>query len=720
MAMNEKCRTTPDIPWKTRFLIAAYCFGVDASRRSNGTVNRLLMSLFDPKSPPSSKPINGVSSSDITADASSKLWLRLYVPFSLASSSGGDSRLPIIVYFHGGGFAFCGADSKPYHDFCCRLAGEVHAVVVSVNYRLSPEHRFPTQYEDGLEALKFIDSAGIDAVLPSNTDLNRCFLAGDSAGGNIAHHVALRASEHNFTKLKVIGLMAIQPFFGGEERTESELRLTKAPLVNVERSDWMWRAFLPEGSDRNHEATNIFDGPKSADISGVKFPSTIVFVGGFDPLQDWQRRYYQGLKNCGKEVNLVEYPTAIHGFYAFPEMPQSALLITEDSLFLGFDNSTQSLKATVLDSNLNIVTSDIVNFDSELPHYKTKDGVFRDPSIDGRIVSPTLMWVEALDLILQRLLKSKLDFGKIVAVSGSAQQHGSVYWKIDSSEKLQSLDPKRSLVDQLGDAFSTKESPIWMDSSTTEQCKEIERAVGGALELSRLTGSRAHERYVGPQIRKIFEKQPEVYHNTERISLVSSFMASLLIGAYAFIDETDGAGMNLMDIKHRVWSKIALEATAPGLEERLGKLAPAHAVAGFIAHYFVERFHFNKNCLVVQWSGDNPNSLAGLTLNTPGDLAISLGTSDTVFGITSDPQPSLEGHVFPNPVDTEGYMQHLKAPSIGNVTTTLIDVRNRYADKSWEVFSTFLQQTPPLNGGKMGFYYKEHEILPPLPGPSIN
>ncbi|XP_059636279.1 xylulose kinase 2-like isoform X2 [Cornus florida] len=370
------------------------------------------------------------------------------------------------------------------------------------------------------------------------------------------------------------------------------------------------------------------------------------------------------------------------------------------------------MKATVLDSNLKIVTSEIVSFDSELPHYKTKDGVYRDPCVDGRIVSPTLMWVEALDLILKRLVKLKLDFGKIVAVSGSGQQHGSVYWKNGSLAKLTLLDSKRAMVDQLGDAFSIKESPIWMDSSSTQQCKEIEKAVGGALELSRLSGSRAHERYAGPQIRKIFEMQPEVYRDTERISLVSSFMASLLIGAYACIDETDGAGMNLMDIKRRTWCKIALQATAPGLEKRLGKLAPAHAVAGFIAPYFVERFHFNKNCLVVQWSGDNPNSLAGLTINTPGDLAISLGTSDTVFGITSDPQPSLEGHVFPNPVDTEGYMVMLVYK---NGSLTREDVRNCYADKSWEVFSTYLQQTPPLNGGKIGFYYKEHEILPPLP-----
>ncbi|MFQ6626710.1 hypothetical protein Gotur_006182, partial [Gossypium turneri] len=75
-------------------------------------------------------------------------------------------------------------------------------------------------------------------------------------------------------------------------------------------------------------------------------------------------------------------------------------------------------------------------------------------------------------------------------------------------------------------------------------------------------------------IRKIFETQQETYENSERISLVSSFMTCLFLGAYACIDAIDGAGMNLMDIKKRAWSKVAVE------------LAPAHAVAGSIASYF--------------------------------------------------------------------------------------------------------------------------------------
>nr|GMD84977.1 xylulose kinase-like isoform X2 [Ipomoea batatas] len=184
---------------------------------------------------------------------------------------------------------------------------------------------------------------------------------------------------------------------------------------------------------------------------------------------------------------------------------------------------------------------------------------------------------------------SNLEFGKIAAISGSAQQHGSVYWKKGGSQVLSSLDSKKPLVNQLCDAFSVQESPIWMDCSTTEQCRAIEEAVGGALELAKLTGSRAHERYVGPQVKKIFEEQSDVYDNTERISLVSSFMASVLVGGYACIDQTDGAGMNLMDIESRAWSKIALEATAPGLEEKLGKIAPSHSVAGLIASYYVKK-----------------------------------------------------------------------------------------------------------------------------------
>lgn len=384
--------------------------------------------------------------------------------------------------------------------------------------------------------------------------------------------------------------------------------------------------------------------------------------------------------------------------------------IPADALFLGFDSSTQSLKVTAIDAELRLRASASVHFDSELPRYGTKDGVHRDPHVEGRITGPVLMWVEALELVLTKLAKGNFPLDKVYGISGSGQQHGSVYWA--RGAHLKGLDPSQALVTQLRDAFAIKESPVWMDSSTSAQCAAIEKAVGGATKLAALTGSRAFERFTGPQIRKVYETQEDVYHATERVSLVSSFMASLLVGDYVAIDHSDGAGMNLMDLHNRTWSPEALKATAPGLLEKLGPLAPPHAIAGKLNAYFVKRFNFSPECVVVQWSGDNPCSLAGLALNRPGDLAISMGTSDTVFGLTKTPHPGLEGHVFPNPVDPESYMAML---CYKNGSLTREDIRNQYAGGSWETFNALLDNTPPLNEGKMGFYYKDSEILPPLP-----
>ena len=324
---------SPKLPWKIRLLLSTLNFVTDLCRRSNGTINRGLMSLIDFKSPPSENPTNGVQTSDFTVDPSRNLWFRLYIPTTTTTSNNNSSNsLPIIFYFHGGGFGFFAANSKPFDDFCQRLAQEIPSIIISINYRLAPEHKYPCQYEDGFDVLKFIDEENFKHF-PQNANLKQCFIAGDSSGGNIAHHVALKACGYKFLKLQVIGLISLQPFFGGEERTESETNLAGAPLITVERTDWMWKAFLPQGSDRDHAAANIF-GPNSIDISGLKFPATIVFFGGFDPLQDWQKKYYEGLKRAGKEAYLIEYPNAIHSFYGFPEFPESSLMIKEVSDFM--------------------------------------------------------------------------------------------------------------------------------------------------------------------------------------------------------------------------------------------------------------------------------------------------------------------------------------------------------------------------------------------------
>ncbi|KAJ0026130.1 hypothetical protein Pint_07145 [Pistacia integerrima] len=176
---------------------------------------------------------------------------------------------------------------------CKRFARELRVVIVSVNYRLAPEHRFPCQQEDGVDVLNFIDTTNIEGF-PACANFKHCFIAGDSAGGSLAHQVTLEAIQNNFQK----------------------------------RTDWMWKAFLLEGSNRDHPAANVF-GPNAIDISGLNFPATVVVVGGLDTSQDWQKRYYEGLKKSGKEAYMIEYPNAVHSFYGHPELSKSSMLIEE-------------------------------------------------------------------------------------------------------------------------------------------------------------------------------------------------------------------------------------------------------------------------------------------------------------------------------------------------------------------------------------------------------
>lgn len=181
----------PSMPWKLRLIFKIGSAMTDASRRSNGTINRRLLSFISPHASASLHPSTGVRTSDITINPSHNLRIRVFVPASPPSTP-----LPVIVFFHGGGFAYLSAMSHVYDAVCRRFSRKIGAVVVSVDYRLSPEHRYPAPYDDGMEVLRYLDSGGIQSekVMEGiKMDSSSCFLMGDSAGANIAHHVARRS-----------------------------------------------------------------------------------------------------------------------------------------------------------------------------------------------------------------------------------------------------------------------------------------------------------------------------------------------------------------------------------------------------------------------------------------------------------------------------------------------------------------------------------------------
>ena len=147
-------------------------------------------------------------------------------------------------------------------------------------------------------------------------------------------------------------------------------------------------------------------------------------------------------------------------------------------LFLGLDSSTQSLSAVVIDLVARkVVYEHSLNFDRALPQYGTRNGVLpnRDPLVKH---SPPLMWAEALDLMFAQMKKDGVALGEILAVSGSGQQHGSIYLNEKADAALAALDPQKPLVETLRGVFSRKTSPIWMDSSTAKECAEIRKKLG--------------------------------------------------------------------------------------------------------------------------------------------------------------------------------------------------------------------------------------------------
>lgn len=379
------------------------------------------------------------------------------------------------------------------------------------------------------------------------------------------------------------------------------------------------------------------------------------------------------------------------------------------SLYLGLDASTQSLTAIVLDAagdRARVVFQSALHFDEACPEYGTRHGVL--PGTDPAIaVSPPLMWADVLDATMARVAASGLDLTRLAAIAGSAQQHGSVYLNASAASVLPRLDPRRAPGDQLAGCLSRAVAPIWMDSSTSVECREIAAAIGGDETLAAHTGSRAFERFTGPQIRKFFKHDAAAYAATNRIHLVSSFLASLLAGRHAPLDPGDGSGMNLMDLTTAAWWPAALEATAPDLGAKLPPIAPSWTVAGLLSPYWRERHHLPAARVVV-WSGDNPCSMIGTGLVREGIAAVSLGTSDTIFGLMHEPRVDRTGtgHVFGAP--TGDYMG---LTCFANGSLARERIRDAFG-LTWPEFSRLLAASPAGNNGCVLLPWFDPEITP--------
>jgi xylulokinase len=361
---------------------------------------------------------------------------------------------------------------------------------------------------------------------------------------------------------------------------------------------------------------------------------------------------------------------------------------------LGLDSSTQSCSALIIDvANGTVVAEASVNFGEQLPQYNAPSG-FIPGGESGEVHSDPRMWLDALEMLLVDLGK-QCDLSKVRAISGAGQQHGSVYLNDKWFYEIDTLSTEHSLSGQLAPTLARTTSPIWMDSSTSEECREIAASVGGDHAVCAKSGSIVIERFTGPQIRRFYKNDPAAYEQTARIHLVSSFLCSVLIGADAPIDTGDGAGMNLVNIDTWEWDAELLEATAPNLLEKLPGVKRGDTIAGTLSDYFIKKYGFAADVPVTIFSGDNPSSLVGMGASQPGKLVVSLGTSDTFFAAMPDvvADPAGCGHVFGNP---SGGSMSLQCFVNGSLSREAVKDKFGY---DWDQFSAAFANTPCGNDG---------------------
>lgn len=248
--------------------------------------------------PPSDNPVTGVRSKDIVVVPEDNVTVRLYLP----KITQNEQKFPLLVYFHGGGFVIESAFSSYYDSYVHSVAAETNVIAVSVEYRLAPEHKIPACYDDSWAVMKWV-SQGIDPWLKSHADFSRVFLAGDSAGANIAHNMMMRASideEHKVgvgDRFKVVGMALIHPYFGNN------------------KPDRIWSYCCPEHPKTDDPRSNPTAHPSL--LSKLVCTNILICTAEKDFIRDRGWTYYEALKKCGwkGQVEIKETQEEEHVFH---------------------------------------------------------------------------------------------------------------------------------------------------------------------------------------------------------------------------------------------------------------------------------------------------------------------------------------------------------------------------------------------------------------------
>ncbi|KAJ0605643.1 putative carboxylesterase [Helianthus annuus] len=266
------------------------------------------------------------------------LHLRIYKPKTTTTATT-TAKLPVIYFFHGGGFCFGSFAWPNFHNCCLRLASALNTIVVAPDYRLAPEHRLPAALDDSFDTLKWLQAMANDqnpngGDVVDGVDFDRVFITGDSSGGNIGHYLAVRLGPGSpeLTPIKIRGYVLMAPFFGGMERTKSEAEGLPEKMLTVDLLDTFWRMSLPIGTKADHPFANPL-GRESPNLELVKLDPMLIIVGGNELMKDRVKLYANRLKELGKIARYVEFDGKQHGFFCnepYSDVSDSVLSLIKD------------------------------------------------------------------------------------------------------------------------------------------------------------------------------------------------------------------------------------------------------------------------------------------------------------------------------------------------------------------------------------------------------
>jgi acetyl esterase len=220
---------------------------------------------------------------------------------------------PVLLYMHGGGFVVGSLDS--HQPLCRGLAEDSNAAVLSIGYRLAPEHKFPTAFEDAVDALAWIGREGPAAGL----DAGRVAVGGDSAGGTLAAALAIEAKTNRSLPQPVLQVLAY-PGLSSRQTSNSYERYGSGYLLERSTVDWFFRQYLRDDPEREDWR---FAPLAAEDLSGL--PPALIVLAEYDPLVDEGREYAAKLRAAGVPVDLQIYPGMIHEFLRMGNVVADAL-----------------------------------------------------------------------------------------------------------------------------------------------------------------------------------------------------------------------------------------------------------------------------------------------------------------------------------------------------------------------------------------------------------